>query len=70
MALVNTIPPSAGVLSVPTLTFLYNMVDAGNCEINPFPLDVEAKNMGHALQKIAACLSNDCVQVIVWRKGE
>lgn len=47
--------------------FWYNMLDKGNCPINPNPLEVEAKDLGHAMQKIAACLSDDCVEVQVWK---
>lgn len=46
--------------------FLYNMYDAGNCKINPWPLEVEAKDMHHALQKIGPCLADDCVSVAIW----
>lgn len=46
--------------------FWYNMLDAGKCEINPRPLELEANDLGHALQKIAACLADDCVEVQVW----
>lgn len=48
------------------ITFWYNMLDTGGCPINPHPLDLEAKSLGHALQKVAACLDDDCVEVYVW----
>lgn len=48
-------------------TFFYNMIDKNNCPINPQPLEVEAKDLGHAMQKVAACLSDHCTDVHVWR---
>ena len=48
------------------ITFWYNMLDKGNCPINPCPLEIEANSLSHAMQKIAACLADDCVEVQVW----
>lgn len=51
---------------VGTMTFWYSMIDVNNGPINPRPLELEANDLGHALQKIAACLADDCVEVKVW----
>jgi hypothetical protein len=35
--------------------------------INPSPLEVQAYDLGHALQKIAAALADDCIDIQVWK---
>jgi hypothetical protein len=47
-------------------TFWYNMEAADGERINPHALEIEANNLGHALQKIAACMSDRCTDIHVW----
>lgn len=49
-------------------TYLYSMYGTAKEPINPFPLDVEANDLGHALQKIAASLSDYAVEVKIWKR--
>lgn len=48
--------------------FCYNMRGQGGTEINPFVLEVRADDLGHALQKIAAQLSDKCTEVAIWKR--
>ena len=43
------------------------MIDAGNCTINDFPIEVSATCLGHALQRITHALGDDCTEVKVWK---
>lgn len=49
------------------MRFWYNMFDNDDRPINPQPLELEANDLGHALQKIAGSLADDCVEVSVWK---
>jgi len=49
------------------MVFWYDEIDKDRHEINPLPWEVEARDLGHAMQKIAARLSDECVEVHVWR---
>jgi hypothetical protein len=49
--------------------FLYVLKDRGNCELTPLEV-VEAKNFGHALQKLAARLpepDREVHEIQIWR---
>lgn len=48
--------------------FCYNMRGPSDIEINPFALEIRADNLGHALQKIVAQLSDECVEVTIWKR--
>jgi hypothetical protein len=48
-------------------TYFYRTYDKKNNEIEPHQQEIEAKDLGHALQKIAAMLSDHAVEVTVWR---
>lgn len=48
--------------------FLYDMLGAAGQPINPRPLEVEAYDMSHALQRVAAQLSKHTARVVVWKR--
>lgn len=50
------------------MRFCYDMYK-GNGLLNPFPVELEANSLGHALQKIAAALSDNATSVNVWRSA-
>lgn len=53
--------------NVPTYRFSYTMTNVFNQSLSPYPQDVQAKDLGHALQKISPCLHDECDKVIIWR---
>lgn len=46
--------------------FFANFIDAGNCEINPHPVEIHATSMTHALQKAAGRLPDETVRVEIF----
>lgn len=48
-------------------TFMCNFMDKEARGINPRPVEIQASGLGHALQKVAAMLPDDAVEVQVWK---
>ena len=47
-------------------SFWWMAYDAGNCDLMPNPREVMAKDLGHALQRVAASLPDDAADVRIW----
>ena len=49
------------------MLYYVNFIDAGNCEINPHPLEIHATSLTNALQKAASMVPDDAVEVVVFK---
>lgn len=50
--------------------FVWMAYDEGNCDLFQHALEVEANDLGHALEEVATQLPDDAACCIVWRKKE
>lgn len=50
--------------------FSWMAYDSGNCDLFQHPQEIEAKDFGHALQKIAAQIPEDVASISVYDLSE